>query len=566
MALMNKRKKIEATYEMIRAYTNNPSNYWLAISEFIDNSISSYKEENNNSVEGLDIKIKFDFSNETNKKIYIIDNAGGMKEEKLLDSMQPCNKTNKSDSSYNQYGVGMKFGIFWFGEDGEVYSKNKKGTEYYVNFSTSDKDPSQGVELEVEKKESNLIKTKTGTAIIISKIYERRDITSQKGKQDLFMDALGSRYNKLLKDGKMSITVGFFSADNKNKSSGFKNVIPYFNEPFNLEQIYEKSTEVQKKSLYEKLKKEEDKLNDTYKNPSTSNLTKEAIEKFWNNKELSFKEVIIINNKNVELLFSVMNFNKKSKIHYCGLTTYHIDRAINHCPNSIELNTNIPFIKSKSDPKGRWLYGEINLTGVEVPDQNKSKFDWSKNAEKDMSDQLEKIYSQLECVLQIIVNLNEAKKTKIMNEKDLEGVKVQVSNIIKPSLLEVNIEKNESDNGVMVFKINNNIHTKNINIDGRNLIFEVEQISDGDDIFITTEKVERDDNDVYIIKANTNHSFWNPIKNSDNNFVGNILYPLIIILALSNDTYGRNQISKKLDPNQEYEFINIINSIMKDII
>jgi hypothetical protein len=105
----------------------------------------------------------------------------------------------------------------------------------------------------------------------------------------------------------------------------------------------------------------------------------EAYEKFMKNENLIFEKSIHINGKDTKIKFGILGGdfqkNKKgfSKEKYCGLTTYHIDRAINHGPNN-EQCTNLMFTKSK-DPTRVWVYGEINLTDIEEPDKNKSKFD-----------------------------------------------------------------------------------------------------------------------------------------------------------------------------------------------
>jgi hypothetical protein len=58
------------------------------------------------------INIDIDYSDNENKKITITDNANGMGMLELLDAMQPNSREGKTDNDYNQYGIGMKLGIF----------------------------------------------------------------------------------------------------------------------------------------------------------------------------------------------------------------------------------------------------------------------------------------------------------------------------------------------------------------------------------------------------------------------------------------------------------------------
>lgn len=242
-------KQLVATYGMIVNYANEKTILWLALSEFIDNSISSWQGKDNvdSSVDGLKISIIFDDTDSENRKVIITDNANGMDSDELVNAMQPSDTKGKKDTHYNQFGVGMKLAIFWQGEDGTVYSKTKNGQEYYVELKTSNHDRSEAVEVESKVSHDNMIKYSSGTTIIIEKIYKNKWYKSIEEIEE----ALGWRYRELLSSKKnnyagMEINIHVMSSDSK-KSNGNKvySVKPTFIDAFTLNDFKEKNFEKQ---------------------------------------------------------------------------------------------------------------------------------------------------------------------------------------------------------------------------------------------------------------------------------------------------------------------------------
>jgi hypothetical protein len=79
----------------------------------------------------------------------------------------------------------------------------------------------------------------------------------------------------------------------------------------------------------------------------------ESYEKFLDGKDLFFEREISINKSEPKIQFGILGGdfqnNKESgfsKDRYTGLTTYHIDRAINHGPNEVDQCSNLLFAKS----------------------------------------------------------------------------------------------------------------------------------------------------------------------------------------------------------------------------
>ena len=129
---MSKFYQIPSIWQNYEAFSSQKSSLIHAVSEFIDNSISSYLKTNNNRINGLHILIliKTSYSdtepNAYNQSIKIFDNAGGMDEDELYHTMIPADREGKSDNSLNQYGLGMKIASFWLGRSLKIQTRNRK--------------------------------------------------------------------------------------------------------------------------------------------------------------------------------------------------------------------------------------------------------------------------------------------------------------------------------------------------------------------------------------------------------------------------------------------------------
>jgi len=587
---MNNTIKLVATYELIRGYYNERTTHWLALSEFIDNSVSSYKNKKpNNPIDGLIINIDIDYSDVDNKKITISDNANGMDMLELLNAMQPNSREGKSNNDYNQYGIGMKLGIFWFGEDGLVYSKKKGEKTYCIDFETKTKNKSEAIELKaIETNESIFPDLESGTKIIISNIYRDRKINNVRLKE--IKNALGQRYSKLIKRG-LKISLSYNVADKKSSLNQKTFIKEFKNIPFNLTQFInyqkEKSKQISDDKINEikseieteliKLEKinylDDDEKKEKLKNycsergetlvlPPISpikyinaflDLRIESYEKFLGGKDLFFEREVRLNRNETKISFGILggdfqnNKNRFSKEKYTGLTTYHIDRAINHGPNEGEQCSNLMFTESKTDPTYRWMYGEINLTGIESPDKNKSKFDWSYDEEKDQSsdlvlqEQTKFLYRSLWGIIKYIVELTKYQKNKMVDSGELKTIE----NIVSNHLSNINCSINKDENGDNFFKF----FIYDTEYEAR--IYESNKL--GSDLI----KIKRNQNEKIIkVLFNNDHSFWKPLlKNGDTDIRGKIIYPIIIIMTISNEVNIINDMVKK-------DFITTFNDVV----
>lgn len=552
-------KKLVATYEMIRGYKHKPSNYCLAIGEFIDNSISNYqKKDDTNPIDGLKVHIIFNFEDKKNSRILISDNANGMSAIDMEEAMQPSDRKGKKDTDYNQYGVGMKLGIFWFGEDVTIYSKLHNEDEYKLELNTSNRGHGTEVEVESNKSRDRVIQYKSGTTIIINKIYANRNITIENNSLNKFKHALGWRYNKLIEKG-LEIRISVMS-DNLNKNSD-DIIEPFFNRPFQKEQLFSN------KKLKSKIRKDkENKFNklihDLYNdipklkesNKIDSELLMEAYHKLVNNEKMEFKKYICVNDQYPELNFAIFDFDKNNKGLYTGVTIYHKERAIMHGPND-DKSYNFYFINrnkgSGGDPKWRWLYGDLNLTGIEVPDENKYRFDWSPHGEENLKEAFEKIYYSLEPILKIIVDVEQLKENNKPNWKEAQEIAHGFKNSFKNSFIKsVNIIEN--NNGELGPSANCIIGDEEYKIE----IFETEDdINFMQVVNIDHEKTIR----VYIESDN---KFWKPMIH-ENDFKNNFLYPFVLVLSLAQLLYNNEDFQEKMDKNKEKNFIDIIAEIVK---
>jgi DNA-directed RNA polymerase beta subunit len=156
-------------------------NYKLetAISEFVDNSIASFRENkeyfDNNEIEKTIIL----FFDNTMNKIIIFDNAYGISNNDFPRVLRLA-ELPKDTSGLNEYGMGLKASSFWLGNSLKVVSKyrdNSYSNELKVTLDELEKGKNK---IEVSKNESYLkipyLKNGHGTFIEINGV--RRNMTT----------------------------------------------------------------------------------------------------------------------------------------------------------------------------------------------------------------------------------------------------------------------------------------------------------------------------------------------------------------------------------------------------
>lgn len=564
-------KNLVATYGMIQNYKNERTNKWLTLAEFIDNSISSWiqTKEKEDDVKGLKVSIIYDYSNSSNKKMTIIDNANGMDDEELVNSLQPSDTKGKSEMKYNQYGVGMKLGIFWNGADVEIYSK-KNGVENFTELKTSKKSLDEAVSVESRWSNEGVVPHESGTLIKIENVYPNRVL--KQNDFDLIKEALGWRYKKLLCDQEnnipgMEIWLIIKNSDKKGQTKE-ELVKPFSIKPFTLESFVERR---KLDNNFDNIKFQSEYLEDINKlerENSDNKLLLEFCEKLKNNQPLVSSVNIFWKNldKSAELKFGIINsIHNKSYQKVCGVTTFHLHRAINHGPNDknnesrcIYFNANSQSsLSSGANPTWRRLFGEINLTGLEKPDQNKSRFDWSVDGEENFYKELDTIWKNLTPLLNLIIEWE--KKFKIISIMKTIEEKENIANYSKKSLdiekLDISVESCPETNDDEPCFFLKDLGKK---------IWIIES-QDKDFVFVN----EKNDEEMYVY-YNINHRFWRSFifEKEKDKIRGESIYPLILLIALCNDSLEKKS-KNCLDffdiEEKPKNFIEIMNIVVKAI-
>ncbi len=96
---------------------------WFALSEFIDNSISSYikNKKELEKVEGSNFKLDIQINFSNDKTITITDNAAGINEIDFKRAFKPASIPPDA-KGLNEFGMGMKSASMWFTDEWEVRS------------------------------------------------------------------------------------------------------------------------------------------------------------------------------------------------------------------------------------------------------------------------------------------------------------------------------------------------------------------------------------------------------------------------------------------------------------
>ena len=122
---------------MYRILQKQPFGVNIALAEFIDNSIQSFKDEKIklNSINLIEpkiiISINSDLNNPGAKTITIKDNAAGISHDDFERAMKPGlnNSDPHSSESLSVYGVGMKFAAVWLSDTWDLETSHIKSNE-----------------------------------------------------------------------------------------------------------------------------------------------------------------------------------------------------------------------------------------------------------------------------------------------------------------------------------------------------------------------------------------------------------------------------------------------------
>lgn len=125
--------KLELGPDILRSYKRLPYTTWHALAEFVDNSTQSYFDHRTEldaafAAEGTQLEVSIIFDKEGPGLFRISDNAMGMNRAELTRALRvghpPDDPTGRS-----RYGLGMKMGACWYGNQWAVITKKLGETE-----------------------------------------------------------------------------------------------------------------------------------------------------------------------------------------------------------------------------------------------------------------------------------------------------------------------------------------------------------------------------------------------------------------------------------------------------
>lgn len=569
----------------------------LMLSEFIDNSISSWEKSiNENNVNGLEIYFVFykfyeDGSDEEQRIIFVKDNAGGMSLDDLKKSCEMYDTEGKSENDLNQYGIGMKSAMSWLGPDSIVATKKEQDDFILTaDFITSNKNNRDEWKIPIKKirySDENKYKLdKRGTSIIVSSVSrDRFDIfenVNDRNKRINFIKAfLGWKYKYYLKQG-LLIKFDFINDEKGFKAKkGFDNfLIDSFEIPFwkksdfiNLIKENNKNNEnfdelILRKRFEQKIKK----LQQDNGNPNS--LEYKICDLILNDKEVKITYKLSLdvpNSKNSELEIKNLGIISSSKLKNFGykdlqgLSIFHHNRGIDigpFCKNlfSGRMPRTYAFSSSgeskMSDSSLIRLTGETSVKDVQ-PEINKYITLFSESEKASLRLKLEEIWKKdFFKVLRIILDTEnefkyDNKPTKFMNEDIGKKIGADSNNKLNQETNnEVDFCMNEEESkwkyhfkydneSYIFFLIENNRLTK---------AFDYSEIAKNE--------IE--------IKYNYFHSIWFPLnekKGEISKKIRNIIHPWVIALCLIEIFIKENE---KKSNKRQIRLFEILNEITKN--
>lgn len=560
-------RTIPATWQNFEAFSSQTSTLLHAVSEFVDNSISSYLRVNNNDIKGLNIYIGISNQYYENNKIIqclkVCDNAGGMSEEELYQAIIPNNTNNKKDTRLNQYGVGMKLASFWLGQQLTIKTRNKKNNQFNLDIDImkhnlqdiATVEITHGIDEQDEQtKWFTYGKYDTGTVITVNKIRDKPNRIIKESEVEELAKGLGWRYFSLLKPKEFEIEINFHS----DRGYVRKVVNPFKINPFILRDSanalhsdrkykfdideYREKIICASKDAYKTHKIEIDKITGS----------KNFIEELENDRPLIFEYETEVESKKVIVKWGVIA-EEKTKLNYPfklkeleGITLLHGGRAIMHGPNYFNKTNDkgetrigtYSFLKdegSGGENRYRWLFGTIDLTDVEEPERNKTTFLWGRSGKNDLDNIVKNIRSSMIDILNEIGNIPNKIKKPIYRGSEKTNDKVM--QCINSTLGEhFEIKPYDSSGNRWYGKIHNIKFNNQSSFD-----FEIENVSD--DINKPFDAVF--DNKAGITKISLNIDFylWKDFiyRNDDVGirFKG-LIYPLVVALAICQVIFDNN--------------------------
>jgi hypothetical protein len=381
---------IQPESDIYSYFRNFSYKVWNALGEFVDNSTASYFEKNHqeilNASESFDtLRIDIDY-NKSDRSITIKDNAFGMELSDFKRAFRlkdaPIDKSGR-----NEFGMGLKTAAFWFGKSLTVESTEYGSiNKYRLTLDADILDANKPKKMKIEK--SKVPKSLHGTTVIISKIYQDREITSGRTIGRIIKE-LSTIYRRDIlgvnsKDKKYPIKISFnrkvLEAEAQKYSTIYKNMFIYLKEFSNKNPKYEFLMDLKSRpTLYKK-------------------------EKFFVEHNGVFHHIRVI-----------IGFLNNTGASNAGLVLYRRGRVIEGRVGEF-LKPDIIFGAPNSFESQR-LFGEVDLDDVPVT-QSKDSFSWSEDLQ-------EKIFRAInERILDLRYVIQKFKK----NDRLPDGYDVENSN------------------------------------------------------------------------------------------------------------------------------------------
>ncbi len=528
--MSSKKRMMQVKYEFLVSKKNSASKDYYMLAELIDNSIGSWLE--NGKKENLEVKIIIDSGKSS---IVVDDNAGGMNEKELSDSIDLNNE--KEGNKLNMFGVGMKNAAFWFAQDLIIHTNctNQKEGGLITKVETSKVlDHSKPIEWEVKKKH----KIGKGTIVTLNNVYSEKMIKER--NLESLTSTLSLKYMKYLDDGvKISFT--------------FKNKDSSENQPIILDKVKIKNQVIKKEHANIFLKSFE-KFYSNRPIKYLKNLKKDVIKKVENEQELVFnykiKPSFEIDGKkpNFNFVFGILDDSYAHKgtdggfRKFAGLTTFQNDRAINMPPK-----THIKMTKDYTRRNAKRIYGLVEMGEIFRPDNNKQNFNF-KGFKDEFKDMILDIGLELETIADAI-NATIASKGKVSVGMNKDSHRNKLQNTIS-SKSDLNWEIGISDALVTISKKGMKPYKLKI--------IEISSDEKGsEDYFINADKAGDNEDVDFVITYNINHPIWKPLSNDNENKINTktVTYPLVALMGLSSLEVRESLISKYLGKEIDKEDI-----------
>lgn len=246
MSNIPKKIKIKPTKRMLTHFKSEDYSIPLMLSEFIDNSISSW-EKNNANTEIVDTKDRLKISiifqeiyvndEEREKKIIIKDNAAGMNLDEIERAVAFYDSEGKGENDLNQHGIGLKSALGWLGEDMIIYSKTKEEKNCFnvlefntTDFKVSDEWYVTAKQIDIDYTNKNFLLGDSGTTIIVDKIYDDdKFIYIREAEQrNALLVFLGWKYKYYIREG-LILSLSFDKIDkDKDKNNPIEYIVGDF--------------------------------------------------------------------------------------------------------------------------------------------------------------------------------------------------------------------------------------------------------------------------------------------------------------------------------------------------